>query len=130
MNPSFSRVVRCSLLVFTLALVPTFAEVRNSNASSAEKREREPGGILVNVFGGVEIRGTYSLAPESTLLDAIGSAGGWTRTANPRKVSIVRGPAGQKPTVTVHDVEAILRGDAVNPKIEDHDSVFVPEKIF
>ena len=128
MKLPFSRVMRCVFLILALALAPTFAEVRAPNVPSIEKRE--PGSILVNVFGAVEARGTYSLPPDSTLLDALGSAGGWTRTANAKKISIVRGPAGQKPVVTVYDVEAILRGDAINPKIEDHDSVFVPEKIF
>jgi hypothetical protein len=86
--------------------------------------------ITVNVFGAVEKPGAYQLPSNSTLLDALGAAGGWKGPSNPTKVSVLSGPPGEKPEVVIHDVDAILRGRAANPKIADHNTVVVAEKLF
>jgi protein involved in polysaccharide export with SLBB domain len=65
----------------------------------------------------------------ATLLDALAAAGGGSPTAQLRKLSIVRGPAGEKPTVLPHDADAVLRGQSTNPALLDRDTVFVPERI-
>jgi hypothetical protein len=84
----------------------------------------------INVLGAVKKPGAYSLQVGATLLDALAAAGGGGPAADVRKISIVRGPAGEKPTVTSHDATAILRGQTTNPLLLDHDTIFVPETIF
>lgn len=84
----------------------------------------------INVLGEVNQPGAYPLPSGATLLDALAAAGGTGARADTRKVSIVRGPAGEKPVVVQHDVSALLRGEIANPVLIDRDTVFVPEKIF
>lgn len=86
--------------------------------------------LIVNVLGTVVKPGAYTLHPGAMLLDALAAAGGAASTANTKKISIVRGPAGEKPSVFIHDADAILRGQASNPPLFDHDTLLVPERIF
>lgn len=85
--------------------------------------------LTINVLGAVNKPGAYPLPAGATLIDALAAAGGTNRHADTRKVSIVRGPAGEKPSVNVHDASTILRGQLANPPVLDRDTVFVPEKI-
>lgn len=88
-----------------------------------------PRPLTINVLGAVNRPGAYSLPAGATLLDAIAAAGGGSPVAHLRKLSLVRGPAGEKPAVTSHDAEAILRGQAPNSALLDRDTVFIPERL-
>ncbi len=100
--------------------------ISNAAASSAPAPARS---LTINVLGRVSKPGAYSLPAGATLLDALAASGGGAPAANLSHLSIVRGPAGEKPAVIVHNAEAILRGQATNPPLLDHDTLFIPERI-
>ena len=128
MSPSLVRIFSCCLpMLMSLPPIAAAAESRPERAQPSDQVQEAR--ISVNVLGAVEKPGAYSLARHSTLLDALGAAGGWKDVAI-KKISLLSGPAGEKPVVTTYDVDAILRGTAPNPKIRDHETVFVPTRIF
>jgi protein involved in polysaccharide export with SLBB domain len=86
--------------------------------------------VTVKVFGCVEKPGAYTLTSKSSLLDALGAAGGWTRLANLEKVIVLRGLAEEAQTRTIYDLSAILKGEAVNPALQSGDAVYLEEKVF
>ncbi|MFA6287191.1 MAG: SLBB domain-containing protein [Opitutaceae bacterium] len=102
---------------------------RSTPISSNSTASASPRTLAINVLGEVKAPGAYALLPGATLLDALAAAGGSSRLADTRKLSIVRGPAGEKPAVITHNADAILRGQAPNPPLEDHDTLYVPERI-
>jgi hypothetical protein len=83
-------------------------------------------GITVNVLGEVVKPGAYGISSTGSVLDALAAAGGSATRADMKQVSIIRGPAGTVPKVTIHDLTAILEGKGSNPVIEAGDTVFVP----
>ncbi len=104
----------------------TIAYVRPPTASAPVA---SPAPITVNVLGCVHRPGSYPLSAGATLLDAFAAAGGGISVANTNKLSVVRGPAGEIPVVLLFDAAAILRGQAPNPPLLDHDTLYVPERI-
>jgi hypothetical protein len=83
----------------------------------------------VNVIGAVNRPGSYPLPAESTLLDALAAAGGWTATANLKKVSILpRSSDGSPVQPRNHDALAILKGEASNPLLPSQASISIPER--
>lgn len=129
MSCSFSRLFPWFLpLLLSLCSIASAADSRPETTPAPTQKEVSK--ISVNVFGSVAKPGAYALSPNSTLLDALGAAGGWGTLANKAKVSILSGPAGEKPSITIYDVDAILQGKAVNPKLQDHDSIVVTERVF
>lgn len=86
------------------------------------------GEIMVNVFGEVRTPGAYKIPAGGSILDALAAAGGWTKQANLKKVSVIRGPAGEIPKVMVIDANAALGGQAVAPALMPRDSILVSER--
>lgn len=129
MSSFVTKTLRLLPTLIALMVATAYVSARAQTSPQAEKRAAAAI-VAVNVFGTVERPGTHQLGGDATLLSALGAAGGWKVSANKKKISIVRGPPGEKPVVTFHDVDAILRGDVPNPKVQDHDTVFVPEPVF
>lgn len=86
--------------------------------------------VRVNVMGAVRSPGMIELKPGSSLVDAIGQAGGFTGVARQDRVAILRGKADAKLTRVEHDVTAILKGKAVNPAVQDGDVIEVQDRLF
>ena len=84
------------------------------------------------VLGQVQRPGTYTLpeAQSLDLLQAIGMAGGYTRIANPRKVTIKRNLNGKE--VVLHaDAKEMARNAAVKPvEVTENDIITVNESMF
>lgn len=86
--------------------------------------------IVVNVLGQVRQPGAYPIPLKGTLIDALAAAGGWTQQAGLQKATVIRGPAGELPTVTEYDVNAMLKGTVAAPLLQERDTIYVPESIF
>ena len=83
----------------------------------------------ISIFGQVERPGVYELPHhrQITLVEAIGLAGGLTRIADPKKISLKRG--GGAPTR--HDFRALTTGKAgTDVVIREGDVITVEESIF
>lgn len=83
----------------------------------------------VTVLGQAQRPGVFQLDPnrQLTVIEAIGMAGGMTRIANARKVTLKR-RGQEKPTVL--DVKAIASGDARDIQLRDGDVINIPESLF
>lgn len=83
----------------------------------------------VTVLGQVREPGVFQLSADRrmTLVEAIGMAGGMTRIANDRKVTVKRGGGRGSLVVSVRD---ITRGTAADIILGDGDVVNVPESLF
>lgn len=86
---------------------------------------------IVSVMGSVVKAGQYALSEQrpTTLLDALGLAGGPSQSANTREVSLIRMVEG-KPEVTLINLDEIVkkRKYALNVPLQQGDIVFVPAK--
>lgn len=84
----------------------------------------------VNVMGQVNAQGVVTFKQEQglTLLEAINMAGGFTRLARKKDVTLKRiKPDGTPETVTI-DCEALAKGDATESwPLQPDDVIFVPE---
>ena len=80
----------------------------------------------VSVEGAVNKAGVFELKGRTGLLEAVARAEGTSRTANRRRVTIVRSVAGQ-PRAATFDLLAIQRGQARNPEVLGNDVVVVDD---
>jgi len=83
----------------------------------------------VYVFGQVKAPGPYLFRGGMTVLQAITTAGAFTKIANKRKVRIVRTHGGEREIITV-DIVRITKGDRVDVILQPGDTVVVPESFF
>ncbi len=83
----------------------------------------------VTVLGQVRNPGVFQLSADRrmSLVEAIGMAGGMTRIANSRKVTVKRG--GGRGTVLIN-VRDITRGKAADLVLGEGDVITVPESLF
>jgi polysaccharide export outer membrane protein len=83
----------------------------------------------VTVLGQVRDPGVFRLSADRrlTLVEAIGMAGGMTRIANARKVTLKRGDGGATQILNVKDITA---GRAQDVVLRDGDVITVPEGLF
>jgi len=83
----------------------------------------------ITVHGQAQRPGMFMLDPNRplTLAEAIGMAGGMTRIANPRKVTLKR--RGQDQPWRV-DVQAIISGSSRDIPLQDGDVIYIPESAF
>ncbi|MBK1881324.1 SLBB domain-containing protein [Luteolibacter pohnpeiensis] len=102
----------------------------NYKASAPKQELAALGEIRINVLGAVRVPGVYKVAGNGSLIDAIATAGGFGEKANSKKVSIVRGPAGEIPNVTYFNVESMLDGKNPAPALKERDTIYVYERIF
>ena len=83
----------------------------------------------VFVFGQVKEPGPYFFKGGMTVLQAITTAGGFTKIANPRKVRIVRVHDGEREIIPVN-VNDITKGENEDFILQPGDTVVVPESFF
>jgi polysaccharide export outer membrane protein len=87
----------------------------------------EANSYKVYVSGQVKTPGVYRLKNETTILQIIPMAGGFTDWANQKKILIIRKEDGQEKRITVN-YKKILKGDAPesNTILRPGDTVIVP----
>jgi polysaccharide export outer membrane protein len=80
------------------------------------------------VLGQAQRPGVFELPAhrQLTLVEAIGMAGGVTRIANPRKISLKRGSGG----VETVNLSEITTGRAEDVSLRDGDVITIPESLF
>lgn len=83
----------------------------------------------VTLLGQVQKPGSFPLAPDMTLLQAISLAGGMTSIAHATKVNLTRTTKKGTRTVVVN-VEEIYEGRAPDIPLQTGDRVYVHERIF
>jgi len=83
----------------------------------------------ISILGHVAKPGVYDYSEGSTLMRLISSAGGFSESANKRKIKIIR-IIDQKKKVIVANGLDIIDGKEDDPKIESGDIIFVSESIF
>lgn len=85
------------------------------------------------VLGQVSRPGIYEIPAEASLnlIEAIGIAGGYTRIANPGKITLKRQVKGGEETILKLDAKR-MSTDPNMPriKVEPGDTIFVPESLF
>ncbi len=83
----------------------------------------------ISILGNVAKPGIYDYTPGSTLIRLISTAGGFSDSANKKKIKIMRMVNGEKKVVMVNGLE-IINGEKDDPGIEPGDIIFVPESVF
>jgi polysaccharide export outer membrane protein len=78
----------------------------------------------VTVQGAVNLAGVFEMRGRTSLSEAVAMAHGPNRTADIRRVAIVRNIDGQ-PRAAVFDMQAINRGEAPNPEVLGDDVIVV-----
>jgi polysaccharide export outer membrane protein len=87
----------------------------------------EANSYKVYVSGQVRTPGIYRLRSETTLLQIIPMAGGFTDWANPKKILIIRKEGNKEKRITVN-YKKIVKGDAPDSNIilKAGDAIIVP----
>jgi protein involved in polysaccharide export with SLBB domain len=83
----------------------------------------------VYVLGQVARPGAYPFSDDMSIVNAIASAGGFTRQAAPNRTNVTRVIAGSETHTTVR-VDDIGKGQEKNVSLAPGDIIFVPESIF
>lgn len=83
----------------------------------------------VTLLGQVQKPGSFPLAPDMTLLQAISVAGGMTSIAHATRVNLTRTTKKGTKTVVV-DVKEIYEGHAPDIPLQAGDRIYVHERIF
>ena len=81
------------------------------------------------VFGQVNEPGPYLFKGGMTVLQAVTTAGGFTKIANPRKVRVVRTHNGDREVIQIN-VNEIAKGEKEDLILRPGDTVVVPESFF
>jgi len=81
------------------------------------------------VFGQVNQPGPYLFRGGMTVLQAISTAGGFTKLANSRKARIVREHGNQRQIIEVN-VNNLTKGQSEDVTLQPGDTVVVPESFF
>jgi polysaccharide export outer membrane protein len=79
----------------------------------------------VTIEGSVEKAGVYPLTGKTTLLQAIATAAGPNDVANYNAIKLVRARSDGVKEMTIHDLEAIRDGKAVDPILMGNDIIIV-----
>jgi protein involved in polysaccharide export with SLBB domain len=79
----------------------------------------------VHVLGAVSVPGAVYSGDGITLIQTIASAGGTIKDAYVTHVAIVRGSL-TKPSISIVDYNAVLKGTAPDVVLEPHDIVYIP----
>jgi len=120
MNP---KTLLASIIMLALTLL-------GSPAQEAQPAVAAPDQITVNVLGEVNRPARIILPKGGTLLDAIASAGGFTRLGNPAKAVLIHKSAGAKPDSMKIDLRPIMGGAAKDVTLRDGDTVVIGQAIF
>lgn len=86
----------------------------------------------VTILGQVQRPGVFELPAhrQLTLVEAIGMAGGVTRIANGKKISLKRLAGGRGSAVEIVNLADITTGKGTDVPLRDGDVVTIPESIF
>jgi polysaccharide export outer membrane protein len=79
----------------------------------------------VTIEGAVEKAGVYPLTGRTTLLQAIAQAAGPNDVANYNAIKLIRARSDGSKEMTMHDLEAIRDGKAVDPVLAGNDIIVV-----
>ena len=101
------------------------AETARSGAADAEAHGNDESHSEVEIIGEVRKTGRMPTQNESSLLDVVAAAGGWTASGDLQKIRIT---IPGSPESQTHDINAILKGDAVNPVIVPGSVIEIPAK--
>lgn len=85
---------------------------------------KESIGQRITIDGEVTKAGIFPVSSTSTLLDMIALTGGLRAIADPRKIYVYRSYAGRK-LVANYDLQAIRKGQGVNPRVYGGDVIVV-----
>jgi serine/threonine protein kinase len=102
-----------------------FTETRTSHAARIEGQVGDPAHAEIEIGGAVRNAGRVRVSNGASLLDALAAGGGWSGNADLRKIRITIPGTTE---AQVHDLDAILKGDAVNPVIVPDSTIEIPEK--
>lgn len=85
----------------------------------------------ITVLGQVQNSGVFELPAnrQLTVVEAIGMAGGATRIANTKKITLKRNSGG-KPQVTIINLKDITSGKTADIPLRDGDVLTIPESLF
>lgn len=106
--------------------IPTASEVNPLEVPTIASASFSPDSIRVNIVGEVENPGTRDLIPNTSLSQAILSAGGFNNRANKREAALIRlNPDGTVATrsITVDFAQGI--DEELNPLLRNNDIVIV-----
>ena len=78
------------------------------------------------VIGNVAKPGTYSLRSETSILQALALAGGFTQFASPRSIKLIRNTAGKQDVRKVNYKKMIDEGGEGNYILKSGDTIVVP----
>ena len=94
-------------------------------AADAEAHGNDQSLSEIEFIGEVRKTGRMPIQHESSLLDVVAAAGGWTANGDFQKIRIT---IPGSPESQTHDINAILNGDAVNPVIAPGSVIEIPVK--
>ena len=78
------------------------------------------------VMGYVSRPGTYPLRGDTSVLQALALAGGFTQFASPKKIKLIRASRGRQETRTINYFDIIEDGAAGNYLLRSGDTIVVP----
>jgi len=78
------------------------------------------------VIGNVAKPGTYSLRSETSVLQALALAGGFTQFASPKNIKLIRNAAGKQEVGKVNYNNMIVEGGEGNYILKSGDTIVVP----
>jgi polysaccharide export outer membrane protein len=85
----------------------------------------EANSFKVYVIGEVKTPGIYKLRSETTILQIIPTAGGFTQWANKRKILIIRKEMGKETRITVDYKKAVKGDPSLNLVLKSGDTIIV-----
>ena len=121
-NSIIAITLACSalLLVIAFSVFPT-PKPSPEKPKTAETLQTNTE-ITIQVLGEANRPSNYQVPSDSSLLDAIAIAGGWTEEADIKKIMIKQ---DGKPEEAIFDLEAILNGTAVNPVLAPNSTILI-----
>jgi polysaccharide biosynthesis/export protein len=86
---------------------------------------QEPNSFKVYISGGVKNSGIHRLRSQTTLLQIISMAGGFTEWANPKKILVIRNEKGKETRTTVN-YKDMVSGKTPTFVLKAGDTIIVP----
>lgn len=120
-NMNTQKRTLCAALFAATAVFPLFLQAAEDETCACHGEPPET--LAVTLMGEFEKVGVYRLPLDSTLVQAIASAGGFTEKADQSAVRLVRNEAEDQVTAHDVDVEGLLRGDARDWPLRDRDLI-------
>ena len=126
-----TKLLLASAVILAFTLNAPAQEPQPQTPSPADQQtEPDSNAITINILGEANRPGRVTLPRGSGLLDAIASVGGFSRSANPRKITIIHKSAGPKPDFVKIDMNPIMNGTAKDIILKDGDTVVIGQSTF